>query len=72
MNLNRISLINTYSSTPKLFELLCINIKQYQNGKILLDVRSNYKMDFEFAHFLYKYVLFSLLTSRIRITRIRF
>lgn len=48
MNWNRISLINTYSSTFKLFIILYINMTEYQNGEIQL---ANYKIGFEFVQF---------------------
>lgn len=45
-------------------------MNEYHNGNIRLDIRSSYKVKFEFTHLLNEYILCSLLTSRIQI-RIR-
>ena len=51
-------LIYIYSTTLNLVELLSINMSEYQNSRIRLVNRSNYKTGFEFAHFYTNYIRF--------------
>lgn len=50
----------------KLFELFYINMTKYDNGEIQLDNRSNYKVGFRFAHFIYEMFIYKM-NSSIRI-----